>query len=315
MALTTLRPFTDWPIQTPALQALYEEVKGQRTPHAILLVGPAAVTRTFAEFFAKLILCTGLEAPCNVCPSCHQMEANNHPDFLPVLSEDGASVKAGQIEQVQARLKLRGHGQKPVVYLIEGMDRLTAVAANRLLKTLEEPVSSTIALLTAESDGRVLPTILSRAFLYRLSSGDTTWDDPLPDSLLHSDGEQNLSFAGLLKPVIQWTQHLLRDGDLTLRLAADLMKQTESYNIEDVLHVLVVWLRDLLHYRLKEHESLVCREFINDMQVQSDSLSEVQLLETIRVVMDTKRRIGSHVAARLNVEQMCIRIREVFRSV
>ena len=315
MGVTTLRPFTDWPIQNPALQALYEEVRDERTPHAILFVGPAAVTRAFAEFFAKLLLCTGTEAPCGSCPSCHQMEANNHPDFLQVLSEDGASVKAAQIEQVQARLKLRGHGQRPVVYLIEGMDKLTAVAANRLLKTLEEPVSSTIALLTAENDGRVLPTILSRAFLYRLTSGDSVWDDPLPDSLLHSDSEQNLSFAGVLKPVIQWTQHLFRDGDFTLRLAADLMKQTESYNIEDVLHVLIVWLRDLLHYRLEEHESLVCREFIQDMRVQCESVSEGQLLEVISIVMETKRRVGSHVAARLNVEQMCIRIREVFRIV
>lgn len=314
MTQRTYRSFSDWPLQTPVLHALYEGLISQHVPHAILFGGSAATTRMFAEFFAKTLLCTGEGAPCNACPSCHQMDAHNHPDFLHIAAEDGGSVKAAQIEDAQARLKLRGHGDGRVVYLIEGMDKLTPVAANRLLKTLEEPLSSTVALLTAENDGRVLSTIRSRAFLYRLGTGDAAFDDPLPDSLLQdeeNDSAQNLSFAGLLKPVIQWTEHVFQNSSQSLKLAQELMKETESYEIADVLHVLIVWLRDLLHYRLGERESLVCQDFVQAMEKQSKTIEAAQLLSLIEIVIETKRRVSSHVVARLNIEQMCIRIRGV----
>ncbi|QSO50625.1 hypothetical protein JZ785_17125 [Alicyclobacillus curvatus] len=307
----SFRPFSDWPLQTPVLRALFQELETERVPHAMMFVGTTAVTRMFAEFFAKTLLCTGQGAPCDACPSCHQMDAGNHPDFISVTTEDGGSVKAAQIEEIQSRLKLRGHGKGRIVYMIEGMDKLTPVAANRLLKTLEEPLSSTIALLTAENDGRVLSTIRSRAFLYRVGSGEAAFDDPLPDSLTRSPNEQNLSFAGLLKPVIQWTHHTFQKRQGALSLAAELVKETESYELSDVLHVLIVWLRDLMHYRLEEYESLVCQEFIQEVKAQAATVEISQILRVIEIVIDAKRRTLSHVGARLNVEQMCIRIREV----
>jgi DNA polymerase III subunit delta' len=309
------RPFADWPLQSPVLRALYEGLARGDIPHAILFAGASGTTRMFAEFFSKILLCTGEGAPCNACPSCRQMDAHNHPDFIVVAGEDGGPVKAAQVEETQARLKLRGHGQGRIVYLIEGMDKLTPVAANRLLKTLEEPLASTIALLTAENDGRVLSTIRSRTFLYRLGAGNAPFADPLPESLATRDSEQNLSFAALLKPVIQWMEYVLQKERPTLTLAADLLKQTESYALGDVLHVLIVWLRDVLHIQLDEHESLVCEDFIESLQKQAKLISTAQLLQILEIVLESKRRVDAHVVARLNIEQMCIRVREVIRSV
>lgn len=311
MTAQSFLPFSQWPLQTPVLEALFQELETGRVPHAIMFMGSKAVTRMFAEFFAKTLLCTGQGAPCNTCSSCQQMDAGNHPDFISVTAEDGGSVKAAQIEAAQSRLKLRGHGQGRTVYMIEGMDKLTPVAANRLLKTLEEPLASTIALLTAENDGRVLSTIRSRAFLYRLGTGDVAWDDPLPDSLTGSSDEQNLSFAGLLKQVIQWNQHVFQKRQGALSLAAELVKETESYELADVFHVLIVWLRDLMHYRLGEYESLVSQEYIQEIKAQAETVEISQVLRVTDIVMETKRRALAHVGARLNVEQMCIRIREV----
>lgn len=310
----SLAPISTWPWQSPVLEGLYRQLDTGQLPHAQLFQGTAVVTSNFTEFFAKLLLCSGEQAPCGECPSCIQMQAQAHPDFIRVTTDDGQTVKVGQIEELQSRVTRRSHSGV-TVYAIEGVDKLSAVAANRLLKMLEEPQSSAVALLTAESEGRVLSTIKSRCFLYRLGAGEASWDDPLPQPLTQPASPENLSFAGVLQPVIQWTGILFAGGEQALRLATKLLKETEGAQIAHVLHVLTLWNRDLLHMQLGESEFIVCSNHIEELSKQSTLVSRQQLLDTIRIVLDSKRRITGNVGAQLNIEQMCIRVQEVLRSV
>ena len=65
----------------------------------------------------------------------------------------------------QAFGRLRDDGR---VFIIDGAEDLSLDAANRLLKTLEEPPASVLLVLLAADEHSVLPTVLSRCWVHRL---------------------------------------------------------------------------------------------------------------------------------------------------
>jgi DNA polymerase-3 subunit delta' len=75
---------------------------------------------------------------------------------------------ADSVGFIQADAQLRPVMGRKKVYLILGAEELADEAANRLLKTLEEPPPFVVFLLTAVEHGAVLPTIVSRCQEIRL---------------------------------------------------------------------------------------------------------------------------------------------------
>lgn len=84
-----------------------------------------------------------------------------------------ADVKTGKIkeaiDEVVRFLELSPIQSKYKVAIIDDTDVLSIKAQNALLKTLEEPRSDTILVLITEDEGRLLPTIVSRAQVIRFS--------------------------------------------------------------------------------------------------------------------------------------------------
>ena len=93
-------------------------------------------------------------------------------DLYDALSFEGKntviSVKeANFLLGVLSRYSLEGGYTTVVIYLPEKMN---SVAANKLLKILEEPPQQTLFLMVTHAPERLLPTILSRCQLFRLES-------------------------------------------------------------------------------------------------------------------------------------------------
>jgi DNA polymerase-3 subunit delta' len=87
--------------------------------------------------------------------------AGRHPD-LTVIEREGDLIRIDQVERLIGELSLRPFVAGHRVWIIDEADTLHAAAANKLLKSLEEPPAHVYFLLvTAEAD-RVLPTIVSR---------------------------------------------------------------------------------------------------------------------------------------------------------
>lgn len=146
-------------------EALGRAVTVGRVCHAYLFVGPRGLGKSsVARNLAKAVNCRergdGWE-PCDVCPSCRQVDAGNHPDVRWV-EPDGASIKIGQVRNLLRDAALKPFAGARRVFVISGADKLTAEAANSLLKVLEEPPTFALFVLTTAFPDAVLPTLVSR---------------------------------------------------------------------------------------------------------------------------------------------------------
>ena len=117
---------------------------------------------------------------CDECASCRAIERGNHPDFRLVrpqtrlesddgaggtLDIEGALITTGQVAELISDASFKISRARRKVYIITSAERMNIEAANRLLKTLEEPPAATTFVLTAANLSALLPTIISRCQL------------------------------------------------------------------------------------------------------------------------------------------------------
>src|SRR5262249_13732117 len=86
-----------------------------------------------------------------------------HPDVLIVEPGDTGSIKTDQVRDVIDRTAYRPFEGRRRVVIIDRADGLVAPAQNALLKTLEEPPSSSIFILVTARPDTLLPTVLPRS--------------------------------------------------------------------------------------------------------------------------------------------------------
>src|SRR5574341_329773 len=145
-----------------AVAHLSARLAAGRLRHAILFTGISSVGKTaLAVRLAQAINCTGDAPPCLACRACDLIGRGIHPDLL-ILTPDGNTIKIEQVRDLQSALILRPVEARFRIALILDAHRLTDSAADALLKTLEEPPSTALLLLTAPLAESVRETIASR---------------------------------------------------------------------------------------------------------------------------------------------------------
>lgn len=134
---------------------------------ALIFAGPDGVgKRQFALTFAKAANCQNppqtSDDSCDECPVCQRIQSNAYSDVV-TTEPDGTYIKIAQTRALTNDVQVRPREGRQRFFLLDGADRLREEAANSLLKTLEEPpTTSTIILLTSRPDA-LLPTIRSRS--------------------------------------------------------------------------------------------------------------------------------------------------------
>ncbi len=175
----------------PWLQAPLADALARARSHALLVQGPAGVGQLeLAVKLAQSWLCEAAapgQPACNQCPSCKLFASGTHPDFqlllpealeapareslgLPFEEPDAKASKAKPSREikVEAVRNLLSFAQatsargKAKVVVIFPAEALNGVAANALLKTLEEPSGLLRFALASHDSASLLPTIRSR---------------------------------------------------------------------------------------------------------------------------------------------------------
>lgn len=150
--------------QDLAVGLLLSDLSHGRVGQTYLFHGPAGTGKTAAAAaFAADLLCPGPvnSQACGWCLSCRAAAEGSHPD-LTVVAPDGQSFKLDQVREVLRQVSLRPALGRRKVFVLEQADKLTAEAANALLKVLEEPPEGTIFILTSGNREALPATVLSR---------------------------------------------------------------------------------------------------------------------------------------------------------
>jgi DNA polymerase III subunit delta' len=143
--------------------------------HAYLFHGPSGTgKRTVARAFAAALLAAGARDPGAVG---ERVARGTHPDLTWVTPSGAAEMLVSDIEEpVVAAATRTPFESARRVFVIEGADAMNDQAANRMLKTLEEPAPFVHLVLLTDRREDLLATIASRCQAVRF--------DPLPPALI-----------------------------------------------------------------------------------------------------------------------------------
>jgi DNA polymerase III subunit delta' len=153
-------------VLSPALSS------GSRPSHAYLFHGPGgAGKRSAARAVAAELLSAGSEDPSG---ARGRVVSGTHPDLTWVRPSGAHEILVSDIDgPVIASASKTPFESDRRVFVIERVDELGDEAANRMLKTLEEPASFVHLILLTDRLGEVLPTIRSRCQLVRFDAPPT----------------------------------------------------------------------------------------------------------------------------------------------
>ncbi|MGB8252929.1 MAG: hypothetical protein WCF08_06910, partial [Anaerolineaceae bacterium] len=150
-----------------AANLLARHIQTGNNKHAYLFCGPDGIgRRSLALRFAQALTCQQARSsgdPCLTCTSCQRIERMQHPDlFVVAAPEPGREIRIEQIRNLQHDLSLAPYEAPVRIGLLLDFQNANANAQNAMLKTLEEPTSRAILLVTASRAEDLLPTIASR---------------------------------------------------------------------------------------------------------------------------------------------------------
>ena len=321
----------------------------ERLPHALLVHGPEGIGKTrFAESLAQSLLC---ERPlpdgqaCGVCLACGWFQQYAHPDYRRVrpeiLDESAAAedseaeptktAKAGKsaskeikIEQIRALsdfMNISTHRRGRRVILLHPAEALNSVAANALLKTLEEPPPDTVFIMVSNNIDRLLPTILSRCRKVPLGLPDAAealaWlkaqnvNDA--ESWLAEQGGAPLAAlaeaqSGSREAINALLAHLAKPTADTVLKTADMLQKSAP---ADVTAWLQRWLYDVFSVKFsgKIRYYPKYRRDIDALALRADSL---KLLAALKLTSE-RRAIAEHpLSSKLFIEDMLLDYSTVF---
>ncbi|MBK7769163.1 MAG: hypothetical protein IPI48_01150 [bacterium] len=260
-------PTTPFVARPEILARLLKLRDRDRLAQPLLLVGPEGSGKEGTALeFARLLNCRGPEA-CRdgaPCESCAKAASFQHPDIrwigpAPATLSDAdirelmeqklaqpfargaesatAQVNIGDPENPGALsirslirfLRVRAFQGPWKVAIVGDAHRLNASAANAFLKTLEEPPTETVIILTSTGTEGMLPTILSRCQKVRF--------DPWPAAELAAQLEAG---GGVAAEPALWAARLAQGN---ARLAWDLL-QPESRALAEWAGLLFGWIAD-----------------------------------------------------------------------
>jgi len=329
-----------WPVvgHEAAVAALSRAAEQGRLSHAHLFLGPKGVGKmALALGLAQALNCTGTAPPCGTCAQCRRTAAGRHADVHVVAlpkSTDGLARKTipiDAIKEMQQAAGLQPYEGRCRVIIIDGADALSPDAANRLLKTLEEPPPAVRLILLAANETPLLPTILSRCQTLQLR--------PVPRAKIEQQlvtacgvpAEQATLLAALANGSIGWAIDAARNEDLldVRRSYMDQIAALPSLPYHDRLETARVlaeefarrredgqaWIgllrqfwRDVTLAKGGQAGAVVNADRLEALSAMAEALSFLEIADTVRHINQAGERMEANANARLALDVLMLNV-------
>jgi DNA polymerase-3 subunit delta' len=308
-----------------AVDLLKRALASERVAHAYLLTGPPQIgKRSLALNFAQALNCLDEEKPCGQCLACSKIAHGSHPDVQIIEGERG-TLKIDQMRTLRHEAALSPLEGRWKVYIIRQMEQATAEAANCLLKTLEEPPSSVILMLTASEAEALLPTIVSRCQVLNLRPLATDTVQRALQERWEVDAERAQLLARLSGGRLGWAvaasqnDAILPQRDRLLDEMMELMKQGRVERLEyaqqisgnaeavpELLHLWLSWWRDLLLATSGSSAGMINIDRGDTLKAQAQRYSLNQVQDFIEALRAAVWQLEHNANTRLTLEVLML---------
>ncbi|MCH1626957.1 DNA polymerase III subunit delta' [Fredinandcohnia quinoae] len=323
--------------QPMVLKMVGNSLKKERVAHAYLFEGSRGTGKKEVAFLlAKSLFCTNKQdyRPCNDCVNCRRISSGNHPD-IHMIEPDGQSIKKGQIQALQEEFSKTGVESNRKIYIINHADKMTANAANSLLKFLEEPSSQTVAILVTEQIHRILNTILSRCqvlsfkpLLPKVISEQlvnegisTTIASLIANTTNNLEEARRLStdaWFGQCRSIVLQLYEVLntRPADAFFVIQDKWLQHfKEKDQLSFGLDILLLVYKDLLYIQLGDEESIIFHDQVVKFKQYALQTSSRRISDQITAIFEAKRRLHTNMNPHLLMEQLVIKLQEGLKLV
>lgn len=193
--LDTLPGFLQETSLNAGCRIVLDQFKRRDPVHAYLFSGARGLGKaTFAKALACTLFCDEPKKPCGECDACRQVLHDANPDVLRMIPDGEKRIGVERVREVIEKISQHAFGAGFRIVMIWPVEMLTAQAQNCLLKSLEEPVSNVVFLLTTNEMTAVLGTIASRCACVKM----TPWPDETMRAELRNKGYPDKSVAKIL---------------------------------------------------------------------------------------------------------------------
>jgi DNA polymerase-3 subunit delta' len=219
------------------------------------------------------------------------------------------TIKISSIREIRRGAALTTFERGRKVFIISNAENMNLEASNSLLKTLEEPPSNTILILTSSEKSKLLPTIVSRCQPVQFS---LLSEQEIRDALVKREGvdpQQAAIVAGLAegsyaaaqallsrnwieerRSVVDFLRAALGSQPIGMSTAIDLLTTThDRTSLERWLKVLQSWLREALILRENGDEESSSRHDGDDIRNFNNKFPRANLILALE---DVERHIA-----------------------
>ena len=309
--------------------SLIKSINNKQVSHCYLFEGPEGMGKyKLALVFAQSLLCLNFSMePCNECKSCIKVNSYNHPD-LHIINEDGKSIKREDVDELVNSIYKRPYEAKRKVYIIKDAHLMTPQAANTFLKTLEEPPGDTVMILLTINSNLLLPTLVSRCqeVKFRNVSKKTIksylkgYDtDSVDLAASYSKGILNKAVDIIegKDDILKKRQEIIKVFDRIINSDSEIIYELENYfevekdNIDLIIEIMIMWIRDVIFVNGNMEDLVINKDYMPLLRNHGKNMKRDS--DIVEFLQNTSDNIKSNVNYKLAVDNMLLKIQEVFK--
>ncbi|MGD9568458.1 MAG: DNA polymerase III subunit delta' [Sedimentibacter sp.] len=312
--------------------SLIKSINNNQISHCYIFEGPNGMGKyELALIFAQSLFCENFtQNPCNICSSCIKINSNNHPD-LHIINNDETTLKREEIDDLIESIYKKPYESSKKVYIVKAAHEMTPQAANTFLKTLEEPPGDSVIILLTTNSNLLLSTIVSRCQTIKfrnvnketikkyLKENYSTTEEISDLAAEYSKGILNkaVNIISEKDNILEKRKEIIKLFDKIINSDQEIIYELESYfdenkdNIDLIIEIMMMWIRDIMFVKTNMCE-LVINKDLKQLAITHSQLMKKNS-NIIELMQNTSDNIKSNVNYKLAIDNMLLKIQEVFK--